>query len=26
MHPYILVNDRPKVAALKRRYPLLWKA
>ena len=25
-HPYILVNDRPKVAALKRRYPLLWKA
>ena len=26
MHPYILTNDRPKVAALKRRYPLLWKA
>ena len=26
MNPYILVNDRPKVAALKRRYPLLWKA
>jgi peptide-methionine (S)-S-oxide reductase len=26
LHPYILVNDRPKVAALKRRYPLLWKA
>ncbi len=25
-YPYILVNDRPKVAALKRRYPLLWKA
>ena len=25
-HPYILTNDRPKVAALKRRYPLLWKA
>lgn len=25
-HPYILANDRPKVAALKRRYPLLWKA
>jgi peptide-methionine (S)-S-oxide reductase len=26
LHPYILVNDRPKVAALQRRYPLLWKA
>lgn len=26
MNPYILVNDRPKVVALKRRYPLLWKA
>jgi len=26
MHPYILVNDRPKVGELKRRYPLLWKA
>jgi peptide-methionine (S)-S-oxide reductase len=26
MNPYILANDRPKVAALKRRYPLLWKA
>jgi peptide-methionine (S)-S-oxide reductase len=26
MNPYILANDSPKVAALKRRYPLLWKA
>jgi peptide-methionine (S)-S-oxide reductase len=26
LNPYILANDRPKVAALKRRYPLLWKA
>jgi len=25
-HPYILVNDRPKVAKLKRAYPQLWKA
>ena len=25
-HPYILVNDRPKVAKLKRSYPQLWKA
>ena len=25
MHPYILVNDRPKVAALKSRYPNLFK-
>ena len=24
-HPYILVNDRPKVAALKSRYPQLYK-
>jgi peptide-methionine (S)-S-oxide reductase len=24
--PYILVNDRPKVAALKSKYPGLWKA
>jgi peptide-methionine (S)-S-oxide reductase len=24
-HPYILVNDRPKVAKLKRTYPELWK-
>ena len=26
MHPYIVINDRPKVAALKRRYPALFKA
>ena len=26
MHPYILINDRPKVAALKKRYPSLFKA
>lgn len=25
-HPYILVNDRPKVTALKRQYPALFKA
>jgi peptide-methionine (S)-S-oxide reductase len=25
-HPYIVVNDRPKVAALKSRYPGLFKA
>src|SRR3954462_11803162 len=25
-YPYILVNDRPKVAALKAKYPALWKA
>jgi peptide-methionine (S)-S-oxide reductase len=25
-HPYILVNDRPKVSALKAKYPALWKA
>jgi peptide-methionine (S)-S-oxide reductase len=25
-HPYILVNDRPKVAALKSKYPSLFKA
>lgn len=24
-YPYILVNDRPKVAALKKRYPALYK-
>jgi peptide-methionine (S)-S-oxide reductase len=24
-HPYIVVNDRPKVAALKRRYPALYR-
>ena len=26
LHPYVLVHDRPKVAALKKRYPALWKA
>lgn len=26
LHPYILINDRPKVAALKKRYPSLFKA
>jgi len=26
LHPYILVNDRPKVAKLKRSYPQYWKA
>jgi peptide-methionine (S)-S-oxide reductase len=25
-YPYILVNDRPKIAALKSKYPALWKA
>ena len=25
-HPYILAHDRPKVAALKRQYPALFKA
>ncbi|NUR46195.1 MAG: peptide-methionine (S)-S-oxide reductase MsrA [Sphingomonas sp.] len=25
-HPYIVVNDKPKVAALKARYPSLFKA
>jgi peptide-methionine (S)-S-oxide reductase len=25
-HPYILINDRPKVAALKSKYPSLFKA
>jgi peptide-methionine (S)-S-oxide reductase len=24
--PYILINDRPKVAALQKRFPSLWKA
>jgi peptide-methionine (S)-S-oxide reductase len=24
--PYILVNDRPKVSALKATYPVLWRA
>jgi peptide-methionine (S)-S-oxide reductase len=26
LHPYIVVNDRPKVARLKRVYPQHWKA
>jgi len=26
LNPYILVNDRPKVARLKAAYPALWKA
>jgi peptide-methionine (S)-S-oxide reductase len=26
LNPYIVVNDRPKVAALKRKFPALWKA
>ena len=25
-HPYIVINDRPKVVALKRQYPRLFKA
>jgi peptide-methionine (S)-S-oxide reductase len=25
-HPYIVVNDLPKLAALKRKYPQWWKA
>src|SRR5207253_10875137 len=25
-HPYIMVNDEPKVASLKTRYPNLWKS
>ena len=25
LHPYIVVHDRPKVAALRARYPRLWK-
>jgi peptide-methionine (S)-S-oxide reductase len=25
LHPYILVNDRPKLAKLKRSYPQLWR-
>lgn len=24
-HPYIVVHDKPKVAALKRQFPLSWK-
>jgi peptide-methionine (S)-S-oxide reductase len=26
MHPYILVHDRPKVAALRKRYPAIYKS
>lgn len=26
LQPYIVINDRPKVAALKAKYPSLWKA
>jgi peptide-methionine (S)-S-oxide reductase len=26
LNPYIIINDRPKVAALKRQYPNLFKA
>ncbi|HET6941059.1 MAG TPA: peptide-methionine (S)-S-oxide reductase MsrA [Sphingomicrobium sp.] len=26
LHPYIMVNDEPKVARLKRAYPQYWKA
>jgi peptide-methionine (S)-S-oxide reductase len=26
LYPYILINDRPKVAKLKSAYPTLWKA
>jgi peptide-methionine (S)-S-oxide reductase len=26
LQPYILINDRPKVTALKAKYPSLWKA
>jgi len=26
LHPYIVIHDRPKVAALRKRYPALWKA
>lgn len=26
LHPYVLVNDRPKLAKLKRAYPQYWKA
>ena len=25
-YPYIVVNDLPKLAALKRKYPQWWKA
>ena len=26
LYPYIVINDRPKVAALHKRFPSLWKA
>jgi peptide-methionine (S)-S-oxide reductase len=26
LHPYIMVNDEPKVSRLKRAYPQYWKA
>lgn len=26
LHPYVVVNDRPKLAKLKRAYPQFWKA
>jgi peptide-methionine (S)-S-oxide reductase len=26
LYPYIVINDAPKVAKLKRTYPLMWKA
>ena len=26
LHPYVVVNDRPKLSALKRAYPELWRA
>jgi peptide-methionine (S)-S-oxide reductase len=26
LHPYIMINDEPKVARLKRAYPQYWKA
>lgn len=25
-YPYIVINDRPKIAALQKRFPTLWKA
>lgn len=25
-HPYIVINDRPKLAALRRQFPSYWKA
>lgn len=25
-YPYIVINDRPKIAALQKRFPSLWKA